>query len=638
MATICVLPDDLASQVAAGEVVERPASVIKELVENSLDAGAGRVAVLARRGGTALLQVVDDGRGMDREDALMCLKRHATSKIRSMEDLAAVTTKGFRGEALPSIASVSKFTLCTRERDALSGTRVTVEGGKIVEVADAGEAPGTRVEVRQLFYNVPARRKFLRSEDTEFSHIEQQVRVQALAHPEIAFSLTRDDRLLFQLPGKESLRDRVRGLTGPELTERLLEIPRRQAGPVTVYGFIGEAGLSRANRSMQFTFLNRRPVESPVLRHALRAGYGEALPKGASPVVFLFVEIDPREVDVNVHPAKREVRFRRGLAVQNALAGVIAETLRRGRGVGWEPGLEKAEEEEGPSVASSPPVSTLPPPSVVSAPVPVPRWTPRPTQPELPVALPVKTEAEPRSGIERPPERPAVASAGAGEGDAAPVSVLPPPSPEASAPVPENRTARAVSPAAPEFRVLSLLGTRYVVMESADGLVLMDARAAWERVLFEEARARRAGESVESQSLLTPLTVPLSPREFDALKPRLPALRRLGLGVEEFGPNTVVVESLPAFFRRDGDVAALLSALAVDLQIAGERAPRRLDEDFLTTAVARQAARLQPPQSVETAALLVRRLMACDMPYCCPAGRPTLVQMSWQELARKFGR
>ncbi|MDB6133348.1 MAG: mutl: dna mismatch repair protein mutl [Verrucomicrobiales bacterium] len=679
MAIIQVLSDLLASQVAAGEVVERPASVVKELVENSLDARAATISVLARRGGSALLRVVDDGMGMDREDAVACLQRHATSKIRTSGDLAAIITKGFRGEALPSIASVSKFTLSTRQAGALTGTRVTVEGGTVTEVCDAGDAPGTQVEVRQLFYNMPARRKFLRSEDTEFSHIEQQVRVQALAHPEVGFRLTRDDRCLFHLPPGGQLLERIAGLAGAELTERLLEITDMERGPVRVSGFIGEAGLLRSTRSLQFTFLNRRPVESPVFTQALRGGYGEALPRGQSPVVFLRVEIDPAAVDVNVHPAKREVRFRHGLAVQGALTEILQETLRRGRAfrttvslavpdrlpgsgdgadagstaggrpptpvsgghhLGGSPGPSPSQEafENGSRPLAGaeldPDLNRRSAPSgrPMTTPVPVPRWQPPAVQPAL---IPVEGEhvspggngAGGASSAGPHPENAAAPCNGTAQG-----GVPAPPPPDAS-------DAVAVEGKVPEFRVTSLLGGQYVVMESAEGLVLMDHRAAWERVLFEEALDRASRQGTGSQALLTPLTVPLSPREFDFLKPWMPALRRMGLGVEEFGPNTVMVDSLPPFWKSDGETPALLSALLDDLRHAGDRAPaRRLDEESIAAAVARQAARRQAPQSVEQAEELVRRLLACGMPYCCPVGRPTIIQLSFQELARKFGR
>ena len=601
MGKIAVLSDILASQVAAGEVVERPASVVKELIENSLDAGATQIAVLARRGGTALLRLVDNGSGMNREDALMCLERHATSKLKTSADLAGILTKGFRGEALPSIASVSKFTLATREHDALTGTRVIVEGGTVLEISDDGDAPGTTIEVRQLFYNVPARRKFLRAEDTEFSHIEQQVRVQALAHPEVGFSLTRDERLLFHLPPDESLLERIAGLTGRELTERLIEIPRTSHGPLTVSGYLGGPGLWRSNRALQFTFLNRRPVESISFSQALRAGYGEVLPRGQSPVCFLMIEIAPGEVDVNVHPAKREVRFRNGLAVQSALTAIIAAALRPER---------------------SPPAGQEAVRLTPHAPTPVPRWNlPAVQQPLITVS---QTPAPPTALLTPaiPPPAPALA----------PVPALtPPPPPAAAVVVPPARST-------PSFTPIGTLGTRYLILETIEGLVLLDHRAAWERILYEEARQRTASSNIVSQALLTPLTIPLSPREFDFLKPQLPVLRRLGFGIEEFGTNTVLIDSLPPSLQADGAVPALLSALLDDLRHNNNRTPVRLDEDTIAAAVARQSARYQPPGTVETAAALTARLMACEMPYCRPDGSPTLIQFSYQELARKFGK
>ncbi len=329
MGKIRLLSDALASQVAAGEVVERPASVVKELVENSLDAGATNIEVAVQRGGIALIRVLDDGSGMNRDDALMCVERHATSKIRTKDDLAAIGTLGFRGEALPSIASVAKFRLTTREPGALTGTEVIIHGGKMVSVKDCGEPPGTQIEIRSLFFNIPARRKFLRTENTEFSHLEQTVRVQALAHPGVRFALVRNDRLVFQLPATRDPRDRIRGLAGADLAGRLLEVPAQTHHGVTVSGFIGPPGMGRSDRKQMLTFLNGRPVEAAMLTYALREGYHTALMKGQYPVTYLFLETDPGAVDVNVHPAKREVRFHDGNAVRDAVILAVSDTLTR---------------------------------------------------------------------------------------------------------------------------------------------------------------------------------------------------------------------------------------------------------------------------------------------------------------------
>ncbi|MBP6600873.1 MAG: DNA mismatch repair endonuclease MutL, partial [Verrucomicrobiales bacterium] len=280
MGNIRLLPEALASQVAAGEVVERPASVVKELVENSIDAGATNIEIRIQRGGIALIRVTDDGSGMNRDDALMCLERNATSKIRTKEDLGAIHTLGFRGEAMPSIASVSKFRLTTREPEALTGTEVIVNGGKIVSVQDCGEPPGTQVEVRSLFYNLPARRKFLRTETTEYSHLEQVIKTQAIAHENIRFSLVRDDRLAFQLPATTSLRERIGGLVGEDLAGRLLEIEPTTHKDVTIRGLLGPPGMGRSDKRQQLSFLNGRPVEAAIITRGLREGYHTALMKG----------------------------------------------------------------------------------------------------------------------------------------------------------------------------------------------------------------------------------------------------------------------------------------------------------------------------------------------------------------------
>src|SRR5437588_2492220 len=310
MSRIRLLPDTVASQVAAGEVVERPASVVKELIENSIDAGARKIEIMVHRGGISLIRVVDDGSGMDRDDALLSLERHATSKIRSAADLQAIGTLGFRGEALPSIASVSRFRLTSREPDAIAGTEVLVNGGKIHIVRDGGEAPGTQVEVRSLFYNLPARRKFLRSENTESRNIEHQIHLQAIGHPQTGFSLLRDDRVLFQLPAAATLSDRIRDLYGVELLQRLVEVTSAGSTKIRINGFIGQAGLSRQTRMQQLVFVNGRAIESSLITAAIREGYHTALMKGQYPVTFLFLELDTGGVVVNVHPAKREERVR----------------------------------------------------------------------------------------------------------------------------------------------------------------------------------------------------------------------------------------------------------------------------------------------------------------------------------------
>ena len=330
MSKIRILSDSLASQVAAGEVVERPAAVIRELVENSLDAGARHVTVEVQRGGAALIRITDDGCGMDREDAMLCMERHATSKIRTKEDLAAICTFGFRGEALPSIASVSRFRLATREREALSGTEIEIMGGKLTAVKDHGGNHGTVIEVRSLFFNVPARRKFLRTEATEYAHIEQQFRMHAIANAQTAFTLIRDGAVMFHLPATADGLERIRGLVGEELVARLIRLPEVEHLGIRVSGYIGGPGLSRSNRQQQITFLNGRPIESPSINYGLKEGFHNALMKGQYPVTFLFLEMEAQSFDINVHPAKKEVRFHDGFAVREAVARAVKQALETG--------------------------------------------------------------------------------------------------------------------------------------------------------------------------------------------------------------------------------------------------------------------------------------------------------------------
>ncbi len=364
MNRIKLLSEQVANQIAAGEVVERPASVVKELVENSLDADAKKITVEIGAGGRSLIRVTDDGFGMSRDDALLCLERHATSKIQRAEDLASIATMGFRGEALPSIASVSRFILTTREResDSPEGTQIIIAGGKISEVKAAGSATGTSIEVRQLFFNLPARRKFLRTEETEAAHIQHYLTLAALAFPEVAFTFVKDGRNVWQLPAVksgaatssriEALRERFRALLGdekllpvnfsasleenfrPEETEISFEtaLPEKseivnRKSQIQIWGLIGSPGVSRATRDGQFVFVNRRPVENRGVNYALIEGYHNALMKGRYPVCCLFLEIDPAAVDVNIHPAKREVKFHREFEIRKFVAQAVKETL-----------------------------------------------------------------------------------------------------------------------------------------------------------------------------------------------------------------------------------------------------------------------------------------------------------------------
>ena len=561
MNRVRLLPEHVANQIAAGEVVERPASVVKELVENSLDAEAQRITVAIKGGGRSVIRVTDDGFGMSRDDALLALERHATSKIANAEDLAKISSLGFRGEAVPSIASVSRFTLVTRERGTLSGTRIEIAGGRITGVTEEGTAEGTVVEVRNLFFNLPARRKFLRSESTETAHIEHIVTLCALAHPHVAFRFVVDERERFHLAPARSLADRIRELYGHELLGQLVPVAAEM-----IDGFIGKPGISRSDRSQQLVFVNGRPVESKGINYALREGYHTALMRGQFPVTFLFLTVDPALVDVNIHPAKREVRFRDEFAVRQAVVDAVRSAL-------------------APKGVLQPLRTAVPAPS---APEPEPAAAPTTgsfaLQSEFAPAAEIQTELEGR------------------------------------------------------WKILGVIGQLYVLAESPEGLVLLDQHAAHERVLFEKMLHDLAGDAAPSQKLLLPVTLELDARDAEFLRSNLKTLLKLGIGVSEFGDKTFLVDAVPPYFRLE-NLAQTFRKIVDELRQTGEEVhARRLAEDKIATTVCRHAVKARDPLRGEELTALLAQLHRCELPYTCPHGRPTMIQISYGELEKKFRR
>ncbi|HEY3763332.1 MAG TPA: DNA mismatch repair endonuclease MutL [Verrucomicrobiae bacterium] len=658
MNRIKLLSEQVANQIAAGEVVERPASVVKELVENALDAGAKKITVEIQAGGRSLVRVSDDGSGMSRDDALLCLERHATSKIQRAEDLSAIATMGFRGEALPSIASVSRFTLATREREGQSpeGTQVIVTGGKIAEVKAAGAAEGTSVEVRQLFFNLPARRKFLRTEETEAAHIQHYLTLVALAFPDVAFTFQKDGRLIWQLPAVksdratssriEALRERLRALLGDEkllpvnfsasleedfqpaeeeifenasTDKSAAENPRSE---IRVWGLIGSPGVSRATRDNQFIFVNRRPVENRGVNYALIEGYHTSLMKGRYPMCCLFIEIDPAVVDVNIHPAKREVKFRRESEVRKFVAQAVRESLLAFHDESrknFSAETQRRGEEQMEAIGL--PLEVKPTPELSAPPL-----------PEFPI--PVKTLEWPSQPASQPPLR-------MGFSKAVPAASPPPP------PVSVSQSAIPSPVALPSatpllnvpLRLVGVIGRLYVVLESDRGLVLLDQHAAHERILFEQMLHRlEQNEFAPSQKLLLPETIELSPRDANFLRDQLSALTRLGVGLNEFGERTFLLDALPPFVKA-ADARRFVLDLVDELKAAGREVNlARLGEHTVAKTVCRHAVKANDPLSGRELENLVADLRACAMPYTCPHGRPTLIEMNYRELEKKFGR
>ncbi len=586
MSKVRILSDRVANQIAAGEVIERPAAVVKELVENALDAGATRIEVEFRHGGRSLMRIEDNGHGMSRDDALLALERHATSKISEADDLNRLASFGFRGEALPSIASVSRFTLQTREKADDSGTEILVNGGRMAHVRDCGRAVGTRIEVAQLFNSVPARRKFLKTDQTEAAHIIAGVRLYALAFPQVAFTLIEDGRVIFRSPECAGLAERVAEIFGKQLAEGLVPINASEAG-IGLSGLIGRPGTGRTTRHEMITFINQRPVDSRALNYALIESYHESLPKGRYPLAFVFLEIDPAAVDVNVHPAKREVRFRSETAVRGF---VIRSVLARLRELAGKPesGDRKPE-----NAAVVQPVVLLRlasvPPAVAER-----RVGDKATHLSVPVPTPAKLPESPVFGFRSP------------------------------------------VPSSYAWRWLGLAHGSYALFETASGLVLLDRRAAHERIWFERLQDQFKSGTVPSQRLLLPVPLELDPVASALLLARLEFLNGHGFEVVEFGRNFFRIEGMPTWMEpADAEpfVRELLGALR-----DGRLQDRAVDtaREQLARLAATKAVRLGDGVGDSEMHALVEQLFACRAPLTSPGGRPTYVELSHGEIGRRF--
>lgn len=588
MPQIHILSDVLASQVAAGEVVERPASAVKELVENSIDAGAGEVLVEIRRGGAALIRVSDDGSGMMREDALLSLERHATSKLSDARGLQQIRTLGFRGEALPSIASVSRFRLVTRRAAEVAGCEIAVSGGVMGEIREAGCAPGTMIEVRDLFYNVPARRKFLRTETTESAHIEHQLRLHALAAAGLRLRFRKDEREVFDLPAGMSRLDRVRWMLGTRLGEELVELPQTRGRGLQVEGFLLPALHARKGRRHQCVFLNARPVEDAAISRGIIEGFRGGLGEGLHPAAWLWIEIEPELVDVNVHPAKREIRLHRPHELREAVAEAVREGLGAGEGRTASDRGRAVEHVAGTKgSANFVPLGSQPTAQ---------RSWPKPAAVESQV-LPLEAPGEETRGGQS--EWPSI----------------------------------EFPPSAKRFRHIGELLGRYAILESEDGLVLLDPKAARERILYERWLSGNRETAVESQALLVPLLLEPGPREAELLLRHREMFGDAGFELEDFGGGTVRVAAVPDFLKSE-DPAAFLIEVVDDLA-AGARPTARFAFDRLAKVLARRAA-IQEAARPEEAEALLEQLFRCELPYCGADGRPTLTEFSLRELGKRF--
>jgi DNA mismatch repair protein MutL len=593
MTRIRVLPDQLVNKIAAGEVVERPASVVKELLENAIDAGATEIRVTVEEGGRRLIRVEDNGCGMNGDDALLAFERHATSKIREAADLDRIGTLGFRGEALPSIGAVSRVRLLTSDGSQPEGTEIVLEGGTLRDVRAGARARGTTLEVRTLFYNTPARRKFLKSGQTELSHVTGTATEIALAHPDIHFTLQHEARTLLKAPAVDSMVERAYQIFGKEVKQNLMEVEVAREG-LHLFGFVSVPGYTRPNGTHINFFVNRRAVREKTLRHAVYAAYETLLMKGRHPMVYLFLDVDPAHVDVNVHPAKREVRFTDQRRIHDFVRdGVRMSVQSYGR------------EEE-------------------AAPVEVghrPQVNPREDRVREAVESYLREQAqEPQERRDRPAPSRHITSAGIlrseGKGAKPPVRAL------------------------FEERLIPMgqLSDTFIISQDKEGLILVDQHAAHERILFERFKKHFEQARVPVQRLLVPVTLEASGKEAILLKEHTDLFDRLGMEIEDFGNRTFAVKGVPVWVA-DADVADLIRATLGEIESLERSGTLEQQMDavihLFSCRGAIKANRRLKPEEMEK---LLAELGRTDSPHTCEHGRPTMIRIDRQEIEKMFRR
>jgi DNA mismatch repair protein MutL len=612
---IHILPEQVASQIAAGEVVERPASAAKELVENALDAGARTIAIAIERGGIALIAVTDDGAGMGREDAVLSLRRHATSKIRDASDLAAIRTLGFRGEALASIASVSRLRLRTRRAEDGAGIELNADGGEIGGSSACAMAPGTQIEVRDLFFNTPARRKFLKTDATEQGAVAEAVQRLALANCAVAFSLSVDGRTLLELPRASSVLERARQLFGPKLAAQMLAFELARDG-VRVRGLAAISQESFATARMVFAFVNGRTVRDRLLARAIAQAYANLLPRGRHPAAAVFIDVRPEDVDVNVHPMKTEVRFRRPGAIFEAVYHALRERLADQTGISASAGAAtSATAARAANPAAAPAEGTEAPAAAETVPAP-----PRVDQARVRV-LRLVADSESRAApaaLQRP--------LGLGFDRAGGDVAAPPATPGGSVPMYS------------QLRVIGQLFAGYIALESDDGLILVDQHAAHERVTFERLRAQLRDGGITVQPMLTAQTVELNPARAAQIQGALPELRALGFDIDPFGPAALLLKGTPAVFGAGGG-ARLLADMIESMGESGWRHGGESALDGMLKQLAChgsvRAGRVLEPAEIHA---LLADLDRTEFKTNCPHGRPVHIRFARGQIERMFRR
>jgi len=649
MSKIRQLSDEVCNKIAAGEVVERPASIVKELVENSLDAGARKITVTIEDGGRRSISVADDGEGMDADDALLCLDPHSTSKISSEADIFDIASFGFRGEAIPSIAAVTRLTIRTRRRETPEGVEVFIAGGKAVTEKPAGCPPGTEVTARDLFFNVPARKNFLRTVATEERHIVEILSNIALAHHDVAFILKADGRILLSTPSAPSILPRISEFFGREYAGALLPFSRTERG-ITVNGFIARRGFTRNSRAEQRIFVNARPVESAPVYRAIKEACGPMLERGRFQPALIYLAMPPGSVDVNVHPTKREVRFRNEFDVIAAVRTAVSAALRTNDAVipvtaegvndpaetasrlfpDFAPDIQMQDLPQEPandmhSSADDNPVPASGIVTSVDSLLESARVGYRVLGPMLHAPF---GNAQPAQNTGCAPQT---------EDAELPIPPEEQPNPPENEPRPDFRLVAEDAPATDfggtGLRLLGVLENSYIVAAIPGGLVLIDQHAAHERVLFE--RILNGIDGTLSQKLLMPITIELSPADMAYVARNLHEFENIGFEIEPFGRNTVKLNSIPAAIKQENVGGFFHDMLA---RIGEIGAGQRLATDTLARAACKAAVKAHDRLSLQEAAALIEQMSHCALPYSCPHGRPTMLNISLSEIERRFGR
>ena len=619
--SINVLPIHLVNKIAAGEVVERPASVVKELVENALDSGARRIDLAVEDGGRRLIAVTDNGAGMDSADAGLAFAPHATSKLAGEDDLFKIATMGFRGEALASIASISHAHIRTCRADQDGGCEIAASGQDVGAVRPCAGAPGTTVTVRDLFFNTPARRKFMRKANTEFGHIAEQLARLALPHPHVAFTLTHDGRETHNLPATDSTRQRISDLFTPDLAETLLTIDPGGGDELSVAGLIAPPAAARASTKWQYLFLNGRYIRNRSLAHAVREAYRGLIAPNRCPVAFIFIDIAPPEVDVNVHPTKIEVRFLQTQLVHGTLLAALKDTLNRADlapAANFDPVPAGAPDSQAAASEKRDSLRQALADFFKSAPPTQPRFSfPEPTQPAR--GAPARPHAGP------PPSVPTHSFP------------TPPPVPQGEAPLPAAPPAieRTATPQADAIQIHNA----YIVAACDDGLVIIDQHALHERLIYNDLRRRLAEGPLAGQGMLIPETLTVTPQEADILNKHAEMLGHLGIEATPFGPDTIAVQRFPSLLATRGVPAGdflreLLDKLDDDETID----PERILSDVLDMLACKAAVKAGDPLAPEEIASLLARRDQADKASACPHGRPTTLKLTLADLEKQFHR